>query len=127
MLPYSIIIESESSDFWRYNIVVMGEALVAEQRVDFVKYRRDVADVGANLSAAPAGISEGCRVELTTKAADSLILYIYCIPHSLPITDDVDSRLNSELLVSISNADGELYRRRHVVSAWSGCNIEVRL
>lgn len=127
MLPYSIIIESESSDFWRYNIVVMGEALVAEQRVDFVKYRRDVAEVGANLSAAPASISEGCRVELVTKAADSLILYIYCIPHSLPITDDVDSRLNSELLVSISNADGELYRRRHIVSAWSGCNIEVRL
>lgn len=127
MQPYTIILDSDFSELWRYNIVVMCSALHAGAEVEFLKHSSEIAPVGAELREIPRGYSANRRVELRTQPADALTLYIYVMPHTLPMTTDVAEAKPFEMVVEVLHGKEQILRKRVEVNQWSGENIEINL
>lgn len=126
MKPYIITIEGDKNE-WQYNLKIMGETMIEGQRIEFISYNSDITELGSNLNAAPADFKPRGIIRFESKAAESLVLYIYGIPHSLPQSESVEEAISPELHVIISQ-DGEvLYNRRHLLNPWSGANIKIEL
>lgn len=125
MQPYTIVINSDFEELWRYNIAVMASVRSGDEEVEFLKHTSEVAPVGAELAEAPKGYNSNRRVELHTKAGKALTLYIYVIPHTLPRTTDVTDAKPFELEVEVKHGTERLFHRMAEVNQWSGENIEI--
>ena len=125
--PFNISIESDYKELWRYNLALIGEVAVAGERVDVVRHLDEVASVGDNLKVAPQGYNPNRNVEIESAEGESLTLYIYVLPHSLPITRVTKECGPFELRVSVKHGDEVVYNRRLEVNQWSGDNIELKL
>lgn len=125
---FTISLQSRYAELWRYNIVVMcGCFDKAGERADFLSKENFVAAVGSNLTAAPNGIESHNRLTLTTSPCDSIVAYIYLIPHSLPPTREVEEYAPFDLRVKVSADDSVIYDTDHKINQWSGCSIELKL
>ena len=125
---FSISVQSRYAELWRYNIVVMcGCFDKVGERTDFLSKENFVAAVGSNLTAALAGIESHNRLTLTTSPCDSIVAYIYLIPHSLPPTRDVEEYAPFDLRIKVSADDNVIYDTDHKINQWSGCSIELKL
>lgn len=125
MQPYTIKIDSDFSELWRYNIVVMCSVLRDGEEVEFLKHKSEIAPAGAELREIPPGYNANRRIELHTQPADALTLYIYIIPHTLPMTTDVAEATPFEMSVEVLHGAEQAYRKRVEVNQWSGENIEI--
>jgi hypothetical protein len=125
---FTISVQSRYAELWRYNIVVMcGCFDKVGERTDFLSKENFVAAVGSNLTAAPNGIESHNRLTLTTSPCDSIVAYIYLIPHSLPPTRDVEEYAPFDLRIKVSADDNVIYDTDHKINQWSGCSIELKL
>lgn len=125
---FTISLQSLYAELWRYNIVVMcGCFDKVGERADFLSKENFVAAVGSNLTAALAGIESHNRLTLTTSPCDSIVAYIYLIPHSLPPTRDVEEYAPFDLRIKVSAGDSVIYDTDHKINQWSGCSIELKL
>ena len=125
---FTISLQSRYAELWRYNIVVMcGCFDKVGERTDFLSKENFVAAVGSNLTAALAGIESHNRLTLTTSPCDSIVAYIYLIPHSLPPTRDVEEYAPFDLRIKVSAGDSVIYDTDHKINQWSGCSIELKL
>ena len=125
---FTISLQSLYAELWRYNIVVMcGCFDKVGERTDFLSKENFVAAVGSNLTAALAGIESHNRLTLTTSPCDSIVAYIYLIPHSLPPTRDVEEYAPFDLRIKVSADDNVIYDTDHKINQWSGCSIELKL
>ena len=125
---FTISLQSRYAELWRYNIVVTcGCFDEAGERVDFISKESFVASVGSNLDCAPKGIESHNRMSLETTPCDSIIAYIYLIPHTLPPTRDVEEYAPFDLRVKVMAAEKEIYNADHKINQWSGCSIELKL
>ena len=127
MQAYTITIDSEFAELWRYNIVIMCSVMRDGQEVEFLKHVSEVASVGAELSEMPHGYNANRRIEMTTTSATSLTLYIYIMPHTLPMTSDVAEAKPFEMSVEVLHGAEQVLRKRVEVNQWSGENIELFL
>jgi hypothetical protein len=127
MAPYTITLESDFSEFWRFNLHVQGEVLASGERCDMVDFVAEVASVGSDLDAPPVGYKPHDRVQLSTHEGDGLRLYIYIMPHTMPRALKISDTPDFEFCVTVEHEGKRVYHRRHVVSQWSGANIEVSL
>lgn len=125
---FTISLQSRYAELWRYNIVVMcGCFDKVGERTDFLSKENFVAAVGSNLTAAPNGIESHNRLTLTTSPCDSIVAYIYLLPHSLPPTRDVEEYAPFDLRIKVSAGDSVIYDTDHKINQWSGCSIELKL
>ena len=125
---FTISVQSRYAELWRYNIVVMcGCFDKAGERADFLSKENFVAAVGSNLDAAPAGIESHNSLAITTSPCNSVVAYIYLIPHSLPPTREVEEYAPFDLRVKVSADDSVIYDTDHKINQWSGCSIELKL
>ena len=125
---FTISLQSRYAELWRYNIVVMcGCFDKVGERTDFLSKENFVAAVGSNLTAAPNGIESHNRLTLTTSPCDSIVAYIYLIPHSLPPTGDVEEYAPFDFRIKVSADDSVIYDTDHKINQWSGCSIELKL
>ena len=90
-----------------------------------MKHSSEIAPVGAELREIPRGYSSDRRVELRTQPADALTLYIYVMPHTLPMTTDVADAAPFEMLVEVLHGAEQSLRKRVEVNQWSGENLEI--
>ena len=127
MAPYTITIECKYSEFWRYNLTVTGAVMAEGSRKEWISYSDEVAQVGANLAERPSSYKRPESIVITTDAGDALTLYIYILPHSLPIARVVSECVPFELHVTINHGDDVVYNRRLEVNQWSGDNIEIKV
>ena len=127
MQSFTVILDSDFSELWRYNIVVMCSVLRDGEEVEFLKHSSEIAPVGAELREIPRGYSANRRVELHTAEATNLTLYIYVMPHTLPMTTDVAEAKPFEMVVEVLHGTDQVYRKRVEVNQWSGENIELFL
>ena len=127
MQPFTIILDSDFSELWRYNIVVMCSVLRDGEEVEFLKHSSEIAPVGAELREIPRSYSANRRVELHSAPATALTLYIYVMPHTLPMTTDVSAAAPFEMVVEVLHGTEQVYRKRVEVNQWSGENIELSL
>ena len=127
MQSFTVILDSDFSELWRYNIVVMCSVLRNGEEVEFLKHSSEIAPVGAELREIPRGYNVNRRVELRTQEATALTLYIYVMPHTLPMTTDVAEAKPFEMVVGVLHGTEQAYRKRVEVNQWSGENIELFL
>ena len=125
MQPYTIKLESDFSELWRYNIVVMCSVLRDGTEVEFLKHSSEVAPVGDELGEVPRGYCHDRSVVLRSVEANGLTLYIYVMPHTLPMTTDVAEAKPFEMVVEVLHGAEQAYRKRVEVNQWSGENLEI--
>ncbi len=114
--------------WWRYNAALMCGCFDAEdRRTGFVSTTSDVADVGANLPARPAGLPDRSSVTLETPPCDHALLYVYIIPHTLPEGNDIDATRPFDIEIRISGPGCPHRTEKRKVNQWSGASIELRI
>ena len=126
MNPYIITVEGDKNE-WQYNLKIMGEAIADGERVDFLSYSDDVAELGSDIRTAPTNFRPRGVVRLESHSANALTLYIYSIPHTLPEVQKVEDAVSPELHVIISQGGDVLYNRRHTLNPWTGANIKIEI
>ena len=127
MQPYTITLECDFSEFWRYNLIVQGQVTNQGEPCNYFDHSDVVAPVGSNLPQIPDSYSRPSRITIECKAGDALTLYIYVIPHTLPQTREVSTGNDFELRATVRQGNTILYNRHHVINPWVGNNIEVKL
>ena len=126
MQPFNLLVECNFAEFWRYNLIITGATFVADERTNFIKYVDEVAPVGSNLLEPPLAYSRKPKLELEIEGCDSIILYIYVLPHTMPLTRDTHEANPFELHTTLSRGGEVVYNRRHSIAQWVGDNIEIR-
>ena len=125
--PFNISIESDYKELWRYNLALIGEVTVAGERVDVVRHLDEVASVGDNLKVAPQGYNPNRNIKIESAEGESLTLYIYVIPHTLPSTDSTADAEVFNMSLVVSHGSKVILKRQLEINPWSGDNIELRL
>ena len=127
MAFFTVSIESDFYDLWRYNIVVMASVMRDGEQTEVLKHRSEIAPVGAELQMKPLDYNPDRAIHLQSGEADALTLYIYIIPHTLPMTTDVAEATPFEMSVEVFHGAEQPYRKRVEVNQWSGENLEIRV
>lgn len=125
MALLTISIDTDFEEFWRYNLVVMASIKRDGEQVELLKYKSEIAPVGAELTAKPSNYPKDRGVRLKCEAGDSLTLYIYVIPHTLPSDKYVRYAPPYELSVRVKRGNSNIYSHRHMINQWSGENLIV--
>ena len=125
MSPFRIDIESSFKEFWRYNIAITGYIYSKGQAVTFISHSDEIAPVGSNLKEPPAGYNTHRKIELSTVAGDSITLYIYIVPHTLPSAQLIIDAPPFECKISISQEECVIISNTYSINQWSGDNIEI--
>lgn len=126
---FHIEIASRYEELWRYNIELTGQTADSHgNRLEYLSASRFVAPVGSNLKASPEGYSPEQRdIRIDTGPGESLTLYIYVIPNTLPAERTVDLVKPFTLDVRISHGEEMLCDRHLSINQFSGDNIEIKL
>lgn len=125
---FSIEVSSRYDGFWRYNVTLMcGCFDDADRRTDFASVESHIADAGSNLTEKPAEIPDDRRTELTTPPCHHLLLYLYIVPHTLPLATNIDTTRPFEIEVTIRYDSKTLRTEKRQINQWSGASIEMRI
>ena len=123
--PFERAISCDFNELWRYNIHIISHVLSDNHPVEVLKHDDTIAEVGAELTSMPNNYSPNRDVVLQTKPADTLITYIYIVPHTLPFTTSINDAPPFELNVEIKHDGREVHMKRYEVNQWSGENITI--
>ena len=123
MANFTISIESDFHDLWRYNIIVMASVMRGGEQIEVLKHLSEIAPVGAELQMPPEGYNPDRDITLTSGEADTLTLYIYIIPHTLPAEQIVRFAPPFELDVKVKHGSRIAFKHRYMINQWSGENI----
>ena len=125
MANFTISIECDFYDLWRYNIITMASVMREGEQVEVLKQCSEIAPVGAELQRAPEDYNSNRNILLTSGEADALTLYIYIIPHTLPKEQVVRFAPPFELDVKVKHGARIAYKHRYMINQWSGENISI--
>lgn len=125
MAFFTVSIESDFYDLWRYNIVVMASVTRDGEQTEVLKHRSEIAPVGAELQMKPLDYNPDRAIHLQSGEADALTLYIYIIPHTLPTEYLVRLAPPFELDVKVKYGTRIAFKHRYMINQWSGENISV--
>ena len=127
MALLTITIDTNFDEFWRYNLVVMASIKRGDEQIELLKHMDEVAPVGAEPTVQPSNYSKDRRVVLKCEAADSLTLYIYIVPHTLPYDKYVRFAPPFELDVKVKHGTRNIYTHHHMINQWSGENLMISM
>lgn len=138
---FSVEIESRCDHFWRYNLAVTcgcfergaggedgSELHIGSEvyrRKDFVAAEDFVAPVGANMECCPEDCPSSRGVKFETVPCDCLKMYVYVIPHSLPVDCRISDFPPFDLHIRVMRGRATIHDELHKVNAWSGASIEL--
>lgn len=124
MKRFSIEVRCSHREWWRYNVQLMCEELdAAGERVHFGTASSVIAEVGANLKAAPAEVKVPSKISYTTEPCHTARLYLYILPHSLPTEREIEAVSPFKLTIKIS-CDGTVLRTEQpTVNPWGGLSL----
>ena len=125
MALLTITIDTNFDEFWRYNLVVMASIKRDDKQIELLKQVDEIAPIGAELTTLPSNYPADRRVILKGEAGDSITLYIYVIPHTLPHNKYVRFTPPFELKVKVKLGTHNIYTHRHMINQWSGENLTI--
>ncbi|MEG1760041.1 MAG: hypothetical protein RRY23_07440 [Alistipes sp.] len=125
---FTIDVSSKFEGWWRYNIALMcGCFNAVGERIGFVSTEAHVADVGANLKTKPAEVAADRKASLHTPPCDNIVLYIYLIPHTLPVDRAVDECRPFDMDLRICHNGHPLRTTKYPINQWSGASFELKI
>ena len=127
MEKYKIALHCAYHEFWRYNLYITGKVFSGDECVDIIDHRDIAARVGSELKCIPIGYKRKRATTIDTAEGDSLILYIYVVTNTLPMTNAIADARPFKCKVTIYDGDKVLYEQYHNIDQWSGNNIAIEL
>ena len=119
-----ITIESGYDQWWRYNVYVSAATFADGERVDY----RSVCDVvyplgnGSEVRLRPEGWNPARPIVLEIDAAQSLELFAYVIPNTMPIDNSIRQSPPFPIRLKINGA-GLNISEDHKVNQWGGLSL----
>ncbi|MFR9649252.1 MAG: hypothetical protein SNJ33_03870 [Rikenellaceae bacterium] len=125
---YNIEIKSSFEGFWRYNIMVMCAGYNHAGEQIFVTSGEDIiAQIGEELTSKPGDYPSNRVLQLQTPPASQLRLLIYVIPHTLPLSSNMNDSDPFELSVEVSSRSERVYISKESVNQWSGDSFDIEI
>lgn len=119
-------ISSEYVDFWRYNVLITCECFDADgRREEFVSADDEIAPVGTNCEFCPSNYPANRVVKFETKPCHHLRVYIYIMPHSIPVGGQIEDRPPFDMDVRVRLKGSFTEMLRLTVNSWSGDTFEL--
>ena len=124
---FTIEITSRHKIWWRYNVAcTIGCFDAAGKRTGFASAASQIAEVGAQLRECPQGIDPQRKVWVTTADCESILGYIYIIPHTLPESRVIEESKPFEVEIRIAYNGKKLRSEKHKINQWGGASLEIR-
>lgn len=127
---FGIEVSSHYAEWWRFNVAIAcGCFDEAGKRIDFVSAEDRIVPVGSEQSVPPEGWQGAGRrrISVHTAACDHIVMYIYLIPHTLPVTNEVDAAQPFDIRVKITYGGRSVGDMPYRINAWSGSSLEIKL
>ena len=125
---FKVEISSDFEEFWCYNVAVTcGCFDEEERRVGFASADDAIAPVGSNLKKAPSDYPAKRLDRFETEECHHLLMYIYIIPHTIPIDRVIDEHKPFPLKVRVSRGGKVVTTQTLPVNRWSGASLELRV
>lgn len=116
------------ASWWRCNVELFCAAFdAAEQRIGFSSARSQIAPAGSELRKPPAGVAVPASLALEAPRCDHALLFLYVIPHSLPLDNRIEASEPFELQLRIDVAGRPPQTERIRVNAWGGASVRLRI
>ena len=124
---YNIHLRSTYPELWRYNIYMLcGESDAEGESLQVVPVESKVASVGDNLSEAPKGFDGPRELKATLDAEQTVEVYVYVVPHSLPTNCEVEQVQPFKMRLKVTADGEEIYNTVHRINQWAGDSIELK-
>ncbi len=125
---FNIEVTSKFSEFWRYNILITcGCFDENDERVDFISVDGELAPVGSNYERRPSDFPSKHIVKFDAAAYHHLLIYIYVIPHSIPVNVSIEDGEPFDLDVCVRYDGSVVGKRNLLVNNWSGASFELQV
>ncbi len=125
---YKIEVECSYEQLWRYNTIIMCGGFSGSEESLYVVSKEDIiSDTEHPIESEPSDFVLPRRVELTAESADHIRAIIYVVPHTLPLSRDVDECPPFDVEVTITNGVKKIYSSTHPVNQWGGASIEIKI
>lgn len=150
---FSVEISCGYEQFWRYNLAVTcgcfdrnrGDANDNSEiegtgengaistggdrftRKDFISAEDFIAPAGTNMESRPDNCPKERGIRFSTIGCDCLKMYVYVIPHSLPVDRHIADYPSFDLRIRVTRGKETVCDDLHTVNAWSGASIELLL
>ncbi|MBR5850277.1 MAG: hypothetical protein IKZ12_04370 [Alistipes sp.] len=126
MKRYTIEVQCNDAEWWRYNVEMMCEELDASgARLGISTASSRIAEVGANLSEPPTGVTIARKIRLKTNPCHTARLLLYLLPHSLPKEPSVEENKAPKLSVKLYCGELLLRTERHSINPWGGLSLSI--
>lgn len=124
---FSIKLNSSFVELWRYNIAIVAACFDAnKEQLEVKSARSHIADVGANLKAAPEGYNRHRELSLVTNECETVEILIYLIPHTLPAAKDIVDAEPFNVHITVMRGEATLHDEKHAVNQWAGDSISLK-
>lgn len=124
---YHVEVSSRFAQLWRYNIYMLcGESDANGTSLHVIPVQSKVASVGDNLTVAPAGFDGPREIEATIDVEQTLEVYVYVVPHTLPTNSEPEQTKPFKMRIKITADGEEIYNTVHMINQWSGDSIALK-
>lgn len=124
---YEVSVRTTFKQAWRYNIYMLcGESGANGESLNVIPVQSKVASVGDNLSVSPAGFEGGRELNATLEAQQTVEVYVYVVPHTLPSDDDPKQTAPFKMRIKVTSDGEEIYNTVHNINQWAGDSIALK-
>ena len=119
-----ISLECAYDQWWRYNIYVAAATFSGGNRADYQSLTDTVYPLGngAEVRLRPSDYDPRRPIELQIAAADTLELFVYVIPNTMPISETITQSPPFPIQLRIKGG-GISATEQHMVNQWGGLSL----
>ncbi len=111
--------------WWRYNVTLVCECFDSlDNRIELTSHESHLANVGEAFDMSRMSETKDRVVTLNTVPCRSIHLYVYIIPHTLPVGRKVDATKPFNVELNIKCEGTLVANETLLVNQWSGASVE---
>lgn len=114
--------------WWRYNVYISAATFLDEQSVDYRSLTDTVYPLGRGdeVRSYPEGYNTKRPIHLEIDEGDSLELFIYVIPNTMPMSDAIRQSPPFKMRIAVKGASIS-HNEEFTVNQWGGASIHLSL
>lgn len=121
---YVVEISGSGADFARFNIAVTCGCFDADgHRTGFASARDTVMPVGGDAGSVHVDTAAPRVVRFVAAPCESLLMYVYIIPHTLPEDSTVANTQPFYVNIAVTRGARCIYDRRYKINGWAGASL----
>ena len=119
-----ISVSCDYNQWWRYNVYVSAITFRDGERVDYKSLIDTVysAGNGAEVRLCPADYNPKRPLELEVEAAESMELFLYVIPNTMPVSDTITQSPPFDITLRVRGG-GVAETEKLQVNQWGGLSV----